>query len=59
MVFYLILIAAFDFLKDFAIFIYYLIGGEECDRIPFNFIVIFDIILQFIFSYLILRVHFF
>ena len=58
-IFYLILIAAFDFLKDFPVFIYYLIKGEEYERIPFNFIIVFDIILQFILSCLILRVHFY
>ena len=59
-IFYLILIAACDYLKKFIFFLYYLIfPGEEYDTYPFNFTVIFDIILQFVFSYLILKVHFY
>ena len=59
-IFYLILIAALDFLKEFIFFLYYLIcPSEDFDIFPFNYISIFDIILQFIFSYLILKIHFY
>ena len=59
-IFYLFLISAFDFLKEFALFVYYLFFSEKNqDKIPFNYTVIFDIILQFIFSYLILRIPFY
>ena len=57
--FYLIIIAAFDFMKEFVFILYYIISKEkEFESYPFNFTVIFDIILQFVFSYLILKIHF-
>ena len=57
--FFLILISAFDFLKDFTPIFYYFILDYQYDFIPFNHTVIFEIIIQFIFSYLILRIHFY
>ena len=59
--FYFILIAAFDFLKDFVIFLYYLIqkDRENDNTILFSHAIIFDIILQFVCSYLILGIQFY
>ena len=60
MVFYLILIGALDFLKQFVFITYYLIfNNKSYVLFPFNYTVIFDIILQFVCSYLILRIHFY
>ena len=57
---YLILIAAFDFLDDFMFVLYYIFfPEEEYHFFPFNYSVIFDIIIQFLFSYLILKIHFY
>ena len=57
---YLILIAALDFLKDFMFILYYIIFPNlELDIYPFSFTAMFDTILQFVFSYLILRIHFY
>ena len=59
-VIYLILIGVFDFLKDFMFVLYYLIfKNNEMVLYPFNYTVIFDIILQFVCSYLILKIHFY
>jgi len=58
--FYLILIGALDFLKQFVFITYYLIfNNKSYVLFPFNYTVIFDIILQFVCSYLILRIHFY
>ena len=58
--FYLFLISVVDFLKEFVIFVYYLFCSEkENKKLQFNYTVILDIILQFIFSYLILRIYFY
>ena len=57
---YLILIATLDFLKEFMFVLYYIIFPNlDLDIYPFSFTAIFDIILQFVFSYLILRIHFY
>ena len=58
--FYLILIGALDVLKQFVFITYYLIfNNKSYVLFPFNYTVIFDIILQFVCSYLILRIHFY
>ena len=58
--FYLILIAAFDFLKDFVFILYYFFFPEkEYEFLLFDHSTIFEIIIQFIFSYLILKIHFY
>ena len=58
--FYLILLGALDFLKQFVFITYYLIfNNKSYVLFPFNYTVIFDIILQFVCSYLILRIHFY
>ena len=58
--FYLIIIAAFDFLKDFMNILYYIFFPKfKNETNPFNHTVIFEIIIQFIFSYFILRIQFF
>ena len=58
--FYLIIIAAFDFLKDFMNILYYIFFPKfNIETNPFNHTVIFEIIIQFIFSYFILRIQFF
>ena len=60
LIFYTILIAALDFLKDFVPFLYYIIvKNSKNEIIPFNHTVIFDIILQFVCSYLVLGIHFY
>ena len=57
---YLILIATLDFLKEFMFVLYYIIFPNlELDIYPFSFTAMFDTILQFVFSYLILRIHFY
>ena len=57
---YLFLIAVFDFLDQFVLVVYYLFfPDEEYHFFPFNYSVIFDIIIQFIFSYLILKIKFY
>ena len=59
-IFYLIIIASFDFLKDFVFVLYYSIFyHKDYAMFPFSFCPILDIILQFIFSYLILKTHFY
>ena len=58
-IFYLILIASFDFLKDFIFVLYYAIFKVEYKIFRLNFTSILDIIFQFIFSYLILETHFY
>ena len=58
-IFYLILIASFDFLKDFIFVLYYAIFIKDYRIFPFNFTAMLDIIFQFIFSYLILETHFY
>ena len=58
-IFYLILIASFDFLKDFILVLYYAIYIEDYKLFRLNFTAMLDIILQFIFSYLILETHFY
>lgn len=58
-IFYLILIASFDFLKDFIFVLYYAIFKVEYEIFRLNFTSILDIIFQFIFSYLILETHFY
>jgi len=56
---YLLLIATFDYLKDLMFVLYYIIfPSEELDIYPFSFTAMFDTILQFVFSYLILKIHF-
>ena len=61
LIFYTILIAALDFLKDFVPILFYVISPnpEKDDKILFSHTVIFDIILQFVCSYLILGIHFY
>ena len=57
---YLILIATLDFLKEFMFVLYYIIFPNlDLDIYPFSFTAMFDTILQFVFSYLILRIHFY
>ena len=57
---YLILIATFSFLKDFMFVLYYIFFPSlDYDLYPLSCIAMFDIILQFTFSYLILRIHFY
>jgi hypothetical protein len=47
-------------MKDFIYVVNFIISKEQIFELyPFSFIVIFDIILQFIFSYLILNIHFY
>ena len=59
-IFYIILIAVFDFLKDFSLVSYFIFfPGHDFYYIPFNCYVIFDILCQFVFSYLILKIHFY
>ena len=56
----LILIGSFDFLKDFVeVFYYSIFNDKDYEIFPFNFSAILDIALQFIFSYLILKTHFY
>ena len=58
--FYCFLVALFDFTKDIIEIFFYMINKDEDFQLyPFNFAPIFDIILQFIFSYLILKTHFY
>ena len=59
--FYLILIGVFDFLKQFVFISYYLIFKHKFYYVlfPFNYTVVLDIILQFVCSYFILRIHFY
>ena len=58
--FYLFLIAAFDFLKTFMLVLFYFCFPEKkYVLLPFNHSVIFEIIIQFIFSKLILKIHFY
>ena len=58
--FYTILVGVFDFLKDFIFFSYFIFfPGHDFYYIPFNCYVIFDILCQFVFSYLILKIHFY
>ena len=60
LIFYFFLIATFDYLKNFIVILFYIIShGTESTSIPFNHTVIFDMIIQFIFSYLILGIHFY
>ena len=58
--FYLFMIAAFDFLKNFVFVLYYIFFPkyENCSN-PLDHSAIFEIIIQFVFSYLILKVHFY
>ena len=57
---YLILIAAFDFLDDFMFVLYYIFFPyDEYNFFPFNYSSIFEIIIQFIVSYFILKIHFY
>ena len=56
---YLILIAAFDFLDDFMFVVYYIFFDEDYNFFPFNYSSILEIIIQFIVSYLILKIHFY
>ena len=60
LILYFFLIATFDFLKDFIFTLFYIISPDkDVSTIPFSHTVIFDIIIQFIFSYLILGIHFY
>ena len=55
-----LLIGIFDFLKDLTEIINYIISDEQdFGFYPFSFTAIFDIFLQFIFSFLLLNVHFY
>ena len=60
LMFYVFLVAAFDFLKDFSLIFFYIVfPKDKFHYAPFNGYVILDIILQFISSYLILKIHFY
>ena len=57
---YVFLIAAFDFLKDFSLIFFYIVfPGYKIHYAPFNGYVILDIVMQFVSSYLILKIHFY
>ena len=58
--FYLILVGILDFLHKLAFMLYSIIfKDKEMDIYPFSCAVIFEIILQFICSYFILKIHFY
>ena len=60
LLFYFILVAFFDFMKNLMEIFNYIISQDQYFSLyAFSFTVIFDIILQFIFSYIILKVHFY
>ncbi len=55
-----LLLGIFDFLKDLSEIINYIISDkQEFGFYPFSFTVIFDIFLQFVFSFFLLNVHFY
>ena len=60
LIIYFTIISVLDFLKDFIFVLYYItFPDKKIDSFPFSNAVIFDIILQFICSYLILKIHFY
>ena len=60
LIIYLALVGIFDFLRDFIEILNYIISeGQDFELYPFSFTVIFDIVLQFACSYLLLKGNFY